>query len=255
MNSWSRPLKEKDFGFVKPGDRTSGARAIANRILLRIPEAEFHLIGPHLEFLDLTNHMRLHEPDQLLKFVYFPNRGLISIVVAMAGQRAVEAGLVGCEGSVGTPLAVGLRICPLRQIVQIDGDGFQIEGKALQDILPKTPQFQFGLARFAVIQGLQIAQTAACNRLHDVERRLSRWLLMAQDRVGGSLLEITHDFLATMLGTDRPSVTQAAGSLQDKNIIEYARGSVRVLDRKKLEESACECYRVIRQFNSELGLT
>jgi CRP-like cAMP-binding protein len=99
-----------------------------------------------------------------------------------------------------------------------------------------------------------VAQTAGCNRLHDLQQRLSRWLLLTQDRIGSGLLRITHDFLATMLGTDRPSVSLAAGVLQRKRIIEYAHGSVRILNRKKLETSACECYSIIRKFNGELAL-
>ena len=110
------------------------------------------------------------------------------------------------------------------------------------------------LNRYAAIHGMQVAQTAGCNRLHDIEQRLSRWLLLAQDRVGSGLLRITHDFLAMMLGTDRPSVSLAAGGLQRKRIIEYTRGSVRILNRKKLEGSACECYGIIQAFNGELAL-
>jgi len=110
------------------------------------------------------------------------------------------------------------------------------------------------LSRYAVVQGMQIAQTAACNRLHDVGERLARWLLMAADRAGSSSLSITHDFLATMLGTDRPSVSVAAKILQRKKIIEYRRGTLEILNRKKLAASACECYKVIRQFNGVLRL-
>jgi CRP-like cAMP-binding protein len=109
------------------------------------------------------------------------------------------------------------------------------------------------LDRYAAVHGLQVAQTAGCNRLHDLEQRLSRWLLLTQDRVGSGLLRITHDFLATMLGTDRPSVSLAAGSLQRKQIIEYTHGAVRILNRKKLETSACECYGVIQQFDGQLA--
>jgi CRP-like cAMP-binding protein len=110
------------------------------------------------------------------------------------------------------------------------------------------------LSRYAVVQGMQVAQTAACNRLHDIEQRLARWLLMTQDRVDSESLPITHDFLATMLGTDRPTVSLAAGVLQKKKLIEYTRGAVEIVNRKKLEDSACECYRVIRQYDGELGL-
>jgi CRP-like cAMP-binding protein len=105
-----------------------------------------------------------------------------------------------------------------------------------------------------MVLGFQVSQTAACNRLHDIERRLARWLLMAHDRVETGFVGITHDFLATMLGTDRPSVSLAASNLQRNEIIDYTRGAVRILDRKKLEESACECYAAIRQYNDVLAL-
>jgi CRP-like cAMP-binding protein len=101
---------------------------------------------------------------------------------------------------------------------------------------------------------MQVAQTAACNRLHDIQQRLSRWLLMTQDRVGSGVLPITHDFVATMMGTDRSTVTLAASVLQEKRIIEYVRGAVKIVNRRKLQESACECYDVIRQFEDDLGL-
>jgi CRP-like cAMP-binding protein len=110
------------------------------------------------------------------------------------------------------------------------------------------------LSRYAVVQGMQVAQTAACNRLHDIKQRLARWLLMSQDRVDSESLPISHDFLATMLGTDRLSVTLAAGILQKKKLIEYTRGAVKILNRKKLEASACECYGTTQQYNGELGL-
>jgi CRP-like cAMP-binding protein len=162
--------------------------------------------------------------------------------------------MVGNEGVIGVAAAVGLTISPLRHVVQITGDGFRIRIGAFQRCLATTPHLQMVLSRYAVVQGMQIAQTAACNRLHDVGERLARWLLMAADRAGSSSLSITHDFLATMLGTDRPSVSVAAKILQRKKIIEYRRGTLEILNRKKLEASACECYKVIRQFNGVLRL-
>jgi len=125
---------------------------------------------------------------------------------------------------------------------------------ALDKLLPSSPRFQATLNRYAVVHGLQVGQTAGCNRLHNLEQRLSRWLLLTQDRVDSGSLEITHDFLATMLGTDRPSVSLAANSLQKKGVIEYMYGGVKILNRKKLERSACECYDVIHQFDGEFAL-
>ena len=153
------------------------------------------------------------------------------------------------------PLHVlGLHRGPLQAVVQVTGDGFRVEVGALQNTLESAPHLQLMLSRYAVVQGMQVAQTAACNRLHDIEQRLARWLLMTQDRVDSGPLPITHDFLATMLGTDRPTVSLAAGVLQKKKLIEYTRGAVEIVNRKKLEDSACECYGVIQQYDGELGL-
>src|SRR6202041_626163 len=154
----------------------------------------------------------------------------------------------------GLPWAVGLNRSPHRAIVQIAGDSFQVEVDALRRILASAPELQNMLSRCAVIRGMQVAQTAACNRLHNIEQRLARWLLMTQDRLDVELLVITHDFLAMMLGTDRPSVSSAAAKLQRKHIIHYTRGAVRIINRKRLESSACECYGAIQQFNGELKL-
>jgi CRP-like cAMP-binding protein len=120
--------------------------------------------------------------------------------------------------------------------------------------LESAPRLQLQLSRYAVVQGLQVAQTAACNRLHNIEQRLSRWLLMSQDRVDAKTLPITHDFLATMLGTNRSSVSLAAGILQRKGIIEYTHGAVTIVNRKKLEDSACECYGIVREYSGQVGL-
>jgi CRP-like cAMP-binding protein len=139
-------------------------------------------------------------------------------------------------------------------VVQISGEGFRVKVGALQNTLESAPHLQMMLNRYSAIRGMQVAQTAACNRLHDIGQRLARWLLMTQDRVGSGSLPITHDFLATMLGTDRPTVSVAAGVLQRKKLIEYTRGAVKIVNRKKLEDSTCECYGVIRQYDGELGL-
>jgi CRP-like cAMP-binding protein len=239
---------------MRPGERTNpDGKPVTNRILLSISDSEFRAIRPHLEFVHLPDRLSLHEPKEKLRFAYFLNRCLVSIVVATSG-REVEAGVVGYEGIVGNALVVGLDSSPLREIVQIEGNGFRIPARALQSTLRRAPDLQMRLSRYAVLQGMQVAQAAACNRLHDVGKRLARWLLMAQDRVDSGTLGLTHDFLAIMLGTDRPSVSLAAASLQKVGAIRYRRGIVQILNRKVLENCACECYRVIQQLNGELGL-
>jgi len=170
----------------------------------------------------------------------------------MKDGRTVETGIVGNEGVSGIAAAVGLNRGPLREIVQIAGDGFRVRVAEFQETLQSTPQFRNLLGRYVMVLGMQVRQTAACNRLHRVEQRLARWLLMAQDRLDSGTLPITHDFLATMLGTDRATVTLAAGILQRLQLIGYTRGAVKILERMKLEKFACECYGIIRQYNGEL---
>ncbi len=245
----------KDLQVVRSGERTNThGKPVSNIILLSVSDGDYSSLRPHLEYVSLPNHLVLHEAGGKLEFAYFPNRGLISLVVVMKDGRTAEAGIVGNEGFTGIPAAVGLSRSPLRAVVQITGDGFRVEVGALQNALESAPHLQLMLSRYAAIRGMLVAQTAACNRLHDIKQRLARWLLMTQDRVDSGSLPITHDFLATMLGTDRPTVTLAAGVLQKKKLIEYTRGAVKIVNRKKLEDSACECYAVIRQYEGELGL-
>ncbi len=248
-------MNSKNFQTLHSGERTNTAgKPVGNIILLSVVESDYNSLRPHLEYVELPNHLILHEAGGKLEFAYFPNRGLISLVVAMKDGKTAEAGVVGNEGFTGIPAAVGLSRSPLQAIVQITGDGFRVAVGALQKILEFAPHMQLLLNRYAVLQGMQVAQTAACNRLHDLEPRLARWLLMTQDRVDSESLPITHDFLATMLGTNRSSVSLAAGILQREKCIEYSHGAVTIVNRKRLEESACECYDIMQQYNGQLGL-
>jgi CRP-like cAMP-binding protein len=248
-------VARKGLQTVQSGERTNAAgKPVSNKILLSISDNEYNSLRPYLEYLRLPNHLVLHEAGGRLEFAYFPNRGLISLVVVMKDGKTAEAGVVGNEGSTGAPAAVGLSRGLLRAVVQVSGDGFRVKVGALQETLESAPHLQMILNRYAAVRGMQVAQTAACNRLHDIKQRLARWLLMTQDRVDSGALPITHDFLATMLGTDRPTVSLAAGALQKKGLIEYTRGAVKIVNRKKLEDVACECYGVIRQYDGELGL-
>lgn len=245
----------KNGNGIRAGERTnSSGKPVRNRILLGLPDSEFRRLRPHLEFLDLPHHFSLHEPGRKVAFAYFLNCGLASIVVSTREGRNVEAGVAGCEGFVGLALIAELSRSPLREQMQIAGEGFRVDAGVLRSVLRVSPSLQLALTRYAVLGGLQVAQTAACNRFHEVQRRLARWLLLAQDRLGGAVVPITQDFLATMLGTDRPSVSVAAARLQRARCIAYRRGVVRILRRSRLETAACECYSVIRQFDGELGL-
>src|ERR1700680_569943 len=225
-------MSQKNFRVVQADQRTNvDGKQVSNKVLLATPDDEYQLMRPDLTYVHLPDHLSLHEPTQNIEFVYFPNRGMVSQVVVTKDGRTVEVGVVGNEGYVGAGLAVGLTRSSVREIVQIAGDGFRMMGNALERILRSAPQLQMILSRHSGLQGMQVAQTAACNRLHDIQQRLSRWLLMTQDRVGSALLPITHDFIATMMGTDRSSVSVAAAVMQKKGIIEYVRGAVRVVNR------------------------
>jgi CRP-like cAMP-binding protein len=250
---WFVPSSEARV--LLPGERTSrDGKVISNRILLSLPDAEFEWLRPFLTFQDLPRNTILHDPGNRLEYVHFPNRGLVSIVVATREGKTVEVGVVGNEGLVGTAALVGLDRSPHRAIVQIAGDGLRLRVDAVQSVLRSNTFLQHISSLHAVIQGMQAAQSAACNRLHAVEQRLARSLLIMQDRVDRASLPVTHDFLATMLGTDRPSVSLAAGVLHKKGAIEYTRGTVRIINRERLEEAACECYAVMREFDGPLGL-
>lgn len=248
-------MSKKNFRVVQAAERTNiDGKHVSNKVLLATPDNEYHLMRPDLTYVDLPNHLSLHEPTQSIDFVYFPNRGMVSQVVVTKDGRTVEVGVVGNEGYVGAGLAVGLSRSSVREIVQIAGDGFRMVGNTLERVLRSAPQLQTILSRHSGLQGMQVAQTAACNRLHDIQQRLARWLLMTQDRVNLAILPITHDFIATMMGTDRSTVSLAAAVMQKKGIIEYVRGAVKVVNRRKLQNSACECYAVIQQFEDDLGL-
>ncbi len=234
-------------------DEAAG-KAESNVVLLSLPEKEYNLLRPHLEPTDLPQYEILEEPGEKIDFTYFLNDGMASLVALSLDGRSVEVGIVGKEGMVGMSLVAGLRRGTFRAIMQMAGSGVRIRAEVFQDILLSAPVLRAQLGRFALMHGMQVAQLAACNRLHEVEQRLARWLLMCQDHRDSQLLPLTHEFLAQMLGTGRPSVSLAAGSLENAGLIENLRGSVKILNRKNLEEAACECYGVIQRFNDGLGL-
>src|SRR6266404_1103502 len=193
-------MSGKNFRVAPAGQRTNTeGKQVSNRVLLATPDSEYELMRPDLTYIELPHHLSLHEPTQKIEFVYFPNRGMVSQVVVTKDGRTVEVGVVGSEGYVGAGLAAGLTRSSVREIIQIAGDGFRMRGNAPERILRSAPQLQTILSRHTGLQGMQVAQTAACNRLHDIQQRLSRWLLMTQDRVNLGVLPITHDFIAAMI--------------------------------------------------------
>jgi CRP-like cAMP-binding protein len=250
-----RPTKPVKLSPERPGTRSDAAgKAVSNIILLSLPPEEYGLLKPHLEPAELPQYLMLQEPGQKIEFTYFLNDGMASLVVLSRDGRSVEVGIVGKEGMVGMPLVAGLRQGAFRAIMQMEGTGTRVRAETFLDILLESPGLRAELSRFSLLHGVQTAQIAACNRLHEVEQRLARWLLMCQDRFDSQALPLTHEFLAQMLGTGRPSVSLAAGALENAGLIENLRGTVRIIKRKSLEEAACECYGVIQRLNGGLGL-
>jgi CRP-like cAMP-binding protein len=220
---------------------------IYNHILLGLPPKESGMLFPKLELVRLKTHHVLHEPGDSLKSAYFCNSGLISILSVFPDGKSVEVGLVGKEGFIGLPLVAGFRSAPTRAIAQIDASAFRVDGEILMVILRQCPSLERRLQQFSQILAAQVTQIAACNRLHEVNERLARWLLMSADRVESNSLPLTQEFLGQMLGTRRSSVTVAAGMLQKAGLIAHSRGDVKIVDRRGLEEAACDCYGLMQR--------
>jgi CRP-like cAMP-binding protein len=236
------PLYKAPTASPDGANGTNGKHEVVNKILLGLPRKEYKAVFPRLQWMDLPIHTVLNQAGKPIEFGYFMNGGLASILTMLAGEKSVEVGLAGSEGFVGVPLVAGFKTSATRVIVQIAGSAFRISARDLSRFLRECPVLERSLQQHSQQMSLQSTQVAACNRVHDVDQRLARWLLMSQDRVGGSVVELTQEFLAHMLGTRRASVTVAAGSLQKAGLIAYSRGSVTIENRAGLEAATCECY-------------
>jgi CRP-like cAMP-binding protein len=195
----------------------------------------------------LKLHQILQEAGETIRSCYFLNNGMGSVLTTEPNGKTVEVGLIGKEGFVGLPVVFGFKTSALRVVTQADGTAYRISSETLLNVLPTCKELSQRLAQTSMFLAMQSTQLAACNRLHGVDERLARWLLMSQDRIGNVKLPLTQEFLAQMLGTRRASVTVAAGVLQKAGAIEYARGSVTILDRRGLEKQACNCYQAIER--------
>jgi CRP-like cAMP-binding protein len=217
-----------------------------NRILAALPPAELRRVSEELEPFALDLHTVLYEADTPISHVYFPTSGCVSMVNVMQ-EGAVEVGTIGFEGFAGLPLLLDDDRMPTRAFVQLTGSSFRMQAAIFQKSLEQNPSFERLLNRHSLALYNQAAQSVACNRLHTLESRCARWLLMTHDRMRLEPFMLTHEFLSYMLGVHRPAVTLAAGVLQRAGLIRYTRGKVSVLDRTGLETVACACYEVTRK--------
>lgn len=222
-----------------------------NRLLGALHAEDLDRILPSLESVPLVDGMPIYEPNKPITHVYFPISGVVSLVSEMR-EGTVEVGAIGREGMTGLPLVLHASTMPSRAFVQVPGHAYRILGADLVAILRSAPRIERLVYRYILALFDQAAQHAACNRLHALEERCARWLLMTHDRVDGDVLPLKQQFLAEMLGVHRPAVTIAAGALQKAGVIRYTRGKVTVLDRAALEDASCQCYRIITRRAEEL---
>jgi CRP-like cAMP-binding protein len=232
---------------VRPPPTDGDGNGVGNKILLSLPRQERNQVFEKLEFVRLKLKQVLHDAGETIKSGYFVNSGLISILAVQPDGKSVEVGLIGKEGFVGLPLLVGYHTSPTRTVTQGDGNAYRCDAGSLKILMQECPVLEQQLHRFNQQLAMQTTQIAACNRLHNVEERLARWILMTQDRLGSKELPLTQEFLSDMLGTRRSSVTVAAGILQKAGLISYTRGNVSISNREKLEEAACECYGIVQR--------
>jgi CRP-like cAMP-binding protein len=226
-----------------------------NRLLEVLPRAVYEALLPHLEPVRLEQGLTLAEPDEPLSYAYFPRGAVLSMLVPMENGEALEAATIGFEGMFGLPLFLADGVGADEVICQIAGDAARITASAFREAIADSAELTDLLHRYTLALMGQMARTAGCNRAHPVEERCARWLLLTHDRVGRDEFYLTHEFLAAMLGTRRPSVTLIAGQLQQAGLIHYRRGNLTIVDREGLEEVACEDYRLTCDLYERLYLS
>ncbi|TCZ63233.1 Crp/Fnr family transcriptional regulator [Roseicella aquatilis] len=224
-----------------------GGNPFRNGVLASLPPSDLERIRPKLQMVELEARQILCRPQAPIRAVYFPESGIVSLVARLERGGSIEIGIIGREGMVGLPLAFGAESSPDEALVQVTCSALRMEADDFQRELARSPALLPRLLRFGCALYAQVAQTAACNGRHAIEQRLTRWLLMAHDRLDTDDLPLTQELLATMLGVRRASVTAAIGLLRRVGAIDIVRGHVTILDRPALERLSCECYATVRQ--------
>jgi CRP-like cAMP-binding protein len=235
----------------RENDAVDRRAIITNKLLSALPRKEYRRMLTGLEPLNLAFGEVLYEPGDLISHVYFPGIALVSLITLVDDHLTLEVGVVGCEGMVGLPVALGIGVSPFRALVQGAGMALRMKSSYFVKELRQSTALQRALQRYTHTLMAQFAQTAACNRFHVVEERLARWLLMTRDRVQSTDFRLTQEFLSHMLGVRRVGVTKAAGHLQQRRLIEYSRGNIRIVDQPGLEAASCSCYQAGRNSRME----
>jgi CRP-like cAMP-binding protein len=239
-------MAEKEMGKPRPRRRDR------NHILASLPPGDYRRIAQKIESVALRKGQAIHEPHGPISHVYFPRTGVASIVTRMSEGGTIEVATIGNEGVVGLSAYLGNGRSSMEVFVQIPGEAARMSSHVFVQEIRAGTALRGILRRYTQALLTQMGQSAACNRVHPVFERCARWLLMSHDRVPGDEFSLTQEFLAEMLGVRRASVTQVAGTLKRKGLIDYRRGVMRIVNRKALEKAACECYRLIRSEHEHL---
>ncbi len=220
-------------------------RPRSNRILSATPREEYERLLPRLEYVELRRGDVMHEAGQQISHVYFPYAGTISVTVQMQDGDQTEVGVVGREGMLGLPLVLGTDTAPLRAFTQVSGGAVRMRAADFREEVGRRAGLYELLLRYAQAFFVQTSQTAACNRLHPMERRLPKWLLTTRDLAESDRLDLTHEFVGIMLGVRRAGVTEALGLLRSEGLVDHSRGHITILDAEGLGRASCECYKVV----------
>jgi CRP-like cAMP-binding protein len=219
---------------------------VANSLLAALPRTEYQHLLAGMEPVKLTCGEVLYQPGEPIRHTYFPNDCLVSLLAVVEGRMVLEVGLVGSEGMVGISMALGVGVSPVRALVQRTGTAMRMKAARFLREFRQNPSLQRELFRYTHASMAQATQIAVCSRFHLLEARLARSLLMTCDRAQSNEFRLTHEFLAHTLGVRRVGITKAAGALQQRKLISYSRGGIRVLDRKGLEAASCRCYQIVK---------
>ncbi|HEX4744020.1 MAG TPA: Crp/Fnr family transcriptional regulator [Candidatus Limnocylindria bacterium] len=223
-----------------------------NAVLASFPAAELDTLRPHLRRVELRREQEIYAPHAIIREIYFPIAGLISMVAQLRSGEQAEVGVIGRQGMSGLPVYAGARNLGFRTAVQIPGEALVLDAELLVRAQDRSSALRRAIEIATSAHIALIAQTAACNRAHDVEQRLARWLLVSRDAADGAELELTQEYLAMMIGVQRPTVTLAAGTFQRDGLMDYRRGKIRIRDAAALEARSCECYEIVRDEHRRL---
>lgn len=223
--------------------------AASNSLLEALPRKEYKLLEPLLEPVAFSFGETIYVHRELIQHVYFPTDSLVSLLTVVDDHQALEVGMVGSEGMLGTPLALGVRDSPVLAVVQGGGLALRMSTADFLITFRQSPTLQREIYRYIYELMIQMTQTAACNRFHQIEARLARWLLMTRDRVRSNQFHHTQELLGNMLGVRRVGVTKAAGELKRRKLINYFRGEITILDEAGLEAAACPCYQIVKKMH------